>query len=43
MNKLEEKRDRKKDNSGIFFQIDFLMLYSGFILTITSILFILFS
>ena len=43
MNKLEEKRDSKKDNSGVFFQIDFLMLYSGFILTITSILFILFG
>ena len=43
MNKLEEKRDRKKDNSGVFLQIDFLIFYSGFILVVTSILFILFS
>ena len=40
LNKFEKNRTDKENNSGVFFQLNTLLLYSGFILVLVSLLFI---
>ncbi len=36
--KMEKKREVKKTKIGLLFQVDFLLVYSGFLLIFTSLL-----
>ncbi|GFZ93423.1 hypothetical protein GCM10011531_26830 [Aquaticitalea lipolytica] len=40
LNKYERNRTDKENNSGVFFQLNTLLLYSGSILVIVSLIFL---
>ena len=41
LNKFERNRTDKENNSGVFFQLNTFLLYSGSVLVIVSLIFLL--